>query len=77
MSEMERLLKLHGDKLTEITLDCLEIDNDSISYPIYLPKLKLLSLNDSISEYNLALPIFPTTFFNFFLNARNIEVRVI
>jgi len=75
MSDMEGLLKLHGDKLTEITLDRLEIDNNSISYPIYLPKLKLLCLNDNISEYNGALSIFPTTFFNFFLNARNIDVR--
>jgi len=77
MSNIESLLRNHGENLTEISLNRLEIENNMQSYPINLPKLKSLVLDDNIDETYGNTPIFPGSLFNFFMNARNIEVRIL
>jgi hypothetical protein len=72
VADIEVILRNLGGNLTTISLSYLIVANNSMSYPMNLPKLKSINF-DAPSED----PMTVVALLTFFLNARNVEVSVL
>jgi hypothetical protein len=72
VADIEVILRNLGENLTSISLSYLNVANNSISYPMSLPKLKSINFDAPSGD-----PMTVVALLNFFLDARNVEVSVL